>query len=352
MHSAIVRLALVSGFCVLLPGVSRAQLIPPGTIETDTADSANRALELLPQREKKEGTPKQVPALYEGELEDAGPQYLLLSRPPHQWFQLLLDYQLYATSNAGLTEHDRLATDIMVFTAQGAVNVKPVLFAGGQLKPSFGLRYQVFAYGLLSGRHRSLSSTVDQPVKDLDFQTVTPYVQLEWQRDAWIAGVAGRFAAYLSEQTDSTTYQEWVPSVHAGRVFSLGPTRQILVDLDAGYRFSRSFLPPGLVLPPGWFNDAQGDRYDLGLNIVYTQTFGRNWILQPSYRFQFSDYTRTDNSRHDYYHILGLTLAYYFNEYVSLRLFGSAEFRDSTDDTIPDYKNLNGGVAGSLSVRF
>ncbi|MDR2982034.1 MAG: hypothetical protein LBV12_07270 [Puniceicoccales bacterium] len=318
-------------------------LIAQARIETDAVDAANRYRDLLPVPEKKEKKSDDIPMLYEGELEDSGPQLLLLEAPPHKWFQILCDMQWYATSNVAMVEHNSTFADVAVLTAQGAINAKPINLFGGKLSPILGFRYQNFLYGSVSGSNDLIKDSY-VTVDSLNFETFTPYAQLEWRSGPWMAGVGARFSAYLSQDTGKTTYQEWAPSMHVGRSFMVGKSSQFTVDADFTWRLSHSFLPPGISLPPGWFQTDNADRYDIGLNIAYTMVLNDNWIIQPAYRFQFSDYTQASTSRQDYYNILSLTLGYYFNEYFSVRLFGSAEFRNSSDSAISDYQNYNGGI--------
>ncbi len=334
---------------VLFPGIAAAQ---SAVIETSVVDSANRQLESsLAGRKKTKKKIPDIPMLYDGELEDSGPQLLLLEPPPHDWFQFLCDTQFYFTSNATMSERNTTGTDVFALTAQGAITPKPFALLGGKVFSSAGFRYQHFRYGLLSGTDKQINNSY-LPVDSMDFAAYTPYAQFDWRSGPWTIGLGARFSAYRSLDSDHTTYQEWAPSLQAGRSFSLGDNQQISFGGDFTYRFSHSFLPPGVSLPPGWFYSDQNDRYDLGLTLAYTAVLGENWMIQPSYRFQFSDYTQTSVSRQDYYHILSLTVAWHVNEYLSLRGFCSAEFRDSTDDVVADYKNLNGGLGLMGVLRF
>ena len=289
--------------------------------------------------------------LYDGELEDSGPQLLLLEPPPHDWVQLLCDTQIYFTSNAAMSERNRTSTDVFVLTAQGAVTPKPLNFAQGKIFSSAGFRYQYFRYGLLGGSDKTIGNSY-LPVDSMDFEAFTPYIQLDWRLGPWFIGLGTRFSAYVSRDTNHTTYQEWAPSLQAARTFSVGDSGQIAIGTDFTYRLSHSFLPPGVSLPPGWFLSDQNDRYNLGLNASYTHTLGENWMIQTAYRYQFSGYTQAQVSRHDHYHVLSLTVGYYANEHLSLRGFCSGEFRDSTDPVVSDYKNFNAGFGLMGVLRF
>lgn len=335
--------------CVLLPVIATAQ---SAAIETNVVDTTNRQLEasLVGRKREKKKTPD-IPMLYDGELEDSGPQLLLLEPPPHEWLQLLCDTQFYFTSNATMAERDTTGTDVFALTAQGAITPKSFALFGGKVYSSAGFRYQHFRYGLLSGSNKQIHNSY-LPVDSMNFEAYTPYAQFDWRSGPWTVGLGARFSAYRSLDSEHTTYQEWAPSLQAARTFSLGENQQFSLGGDFTYRFSHSFLPPGISLPPGWFYSDQNDRYDLGLTLAYTVLLREKWLIQPSYRFQFSHYTQTSVSRQDYYHILSLTVGYQINDYLSLRGFCSAEFRDSTDDVVADYKNFNGGLGLMGMLRF
>lgn len=320
---------------------------------TGASDAANRQRELPPTPVKEKKTTA-IPSLYEGETEDVGSQLLLLETPPHDWFQVLADGQTYYTSNATLSE-TATWSDVTVLTAQAGVNAKPFSVGSGKVALSGGYRYQNFLYGMVSARTNHDIAGGAGKIDSLDFSTHTGFLNAEWTQGGWSAGTGLRYSSYISGSTDKTTYQEWSPSLHGGYRFTLSERDFISLDTDAAYRLSHTYLPAP-------FGDILGydmnDRYDLGLNVAYTHIFGSHILVQPAYRFQFSNYTEGGSTassgagREDYYHTFSLTVGYYFNEHFSARIFGSAEFRDSTESTIADYSNYNAGVGAMASITF
>ena len=293
-----------------------------------------------------------VPTLYEGELEDVGPQMLLLENPPHRWFFADADLQNYYTSNAALAD-SATWSDVTVFTAGAGVNGKPLDTAGGKLALSGGYRYQTFQYGLLSGRaDHTLADSAGVKLDRLDFSTHTGRLDADWTRGGWSAGVSGRYTAYIQDSDGKTTYQEWVPSVRGGYRFTLSERDFLSVDLDAAYRFTRTPRSAAGLSVEG----DRYDRYDLGASVAYTHVFGSSFLLRPAYRFQYSDFTeggaiiRPTNDRDDFLHTLSLTAGYYYNRNVSVRVFGSCEFRES--DEAADYSNVNAGAGAMVALTF
>lgn len=321
---------------------------------TGTADTANRSREVVsPQKKDDEKT--KIPTLYDGEVEDVGPQLLLLEAPPHDWFQALADLQNYYTSNATLVESDRTWSDVTVLTAQAGVNAKPISVGSGKIAFSSGYRYQKFNYGLVSFRtNHDIAGGVGK-IDSLDFDTHTGFLNAEWTQGGWAAGVSGRYTAYIASNTDKTTYQEWVPSVHGGYRFTLSERDFLSVDGDVSYRISHTYVIPAL---GNLFGFDYNNRADLGLNVAYTHIFGERLLLQPSYRFQYSRYTEGSSSiqtgpgREDFFHIFTLTTGYYFNQNFSVRLFASAEIRDSSEPFVADYRTFNVGGGAMASITF
>ena len=50
--------------------------------------------------------------------------------------------------------------------------------------------------------------------------------------------------------------------------------------------------------------------------------------------------------------IFSLTAGYYFNKNFSVRVFGSAEVRDSSEPVVADYRNFNAGAGVMASLTF
>lgn len=321
-------------------------------VNTADADARRRAFKSPIEADKKDKAPV-IPTLYEGELEDIGPQYLLLENPPHEWFFVSADLQDYYTSNATLSD-TATWSDVAVLTAQLGVNAKPIRVgkAGGKIDISAGYRYQNFLYGKLSGRtdHTIEASTLK--LSDLDFSTHTLFGQAEWSQGAWFAGTGLRYTAYIQDSDDKTSYQEYVPSVHGGYRWTITERDFITADADACYRFTRTPKTAAGVA----INGDRNDRYDLGLNLAYGHIIGSRILIQPSYRFQYSDYTEGDrvagptNGRADVFHTFTLTAAYYHNKYFSVRTYGSAEFRNSNEAV--DYSNYNLGAGVMAMLTF
>lgn len=342
----------------ILPLIACAALAaaPLLAAPTDTADAdARRRQTIRPPANREHPKSADIPSLYEGEVDDLGPQLLLLENPPHDWFFASADLQDYLTSNAALTETRTTSSDVAVLTAEAGVKGKPVKFGdkGGRLNLSGGYRYQHFQYGLLSGRdNHDIANSGGVKLDRLNFQTHTLFLDGEWSKGGWFAAAGLRYAAFIQNSDDTTSYQEYVPSVRAGHRWTLTERDFLTLDADADYRFTRVAKSVAGIPVEG----DRNDRYDLGLNLSYAHVFGERLLVQTSYRFQYTDYTEgsavaaPSNGREDFLNTFSLTVGYYFTPRFSVRSFASAEFRASHKGD--DYENYNLGAGVMASLAF
>jgi len=262
----------------------------------------------------------------------------------------MADAQAYFTDNAALTEHNRVASDVSVLSAQAAVRFPELDLGDGELAFSGGYRFQDFSYGLLSGRTDHDVNPSGLTLRQLDFRTHTGFLRGDWtDASGWFAGSEGRFTAYVSSYSDKTTYQEWSPTVYGGKVVTLGEANFLTLSADADYRFSHTMFTLGAV------GADLNDRYDLGFNVAYAHVFGEHWVVQSAYRFQYSQFTRgagtTNANRMDYTHSLSLTVAYVIDRHFSIRAYGSYEARDAVNAP-DDFQAGIGGIGAMAAVTF
>lgn len=334
--AVLIALVTTGGFTSLSAQMATAAL--------DEMDMANRINQLSRPLADPELTAIKVPELYEGELEDIGPQFLLLAPPRHKYFQFLVDMQAYRTSNATLvpSNFNPGSSDITVATFQGSVISKPMDTGFGQVQLRAGMRYQFFWYGLITGRNDQVSGF---PVKDNDFNVFTPFVEALWQKDGWFATAGVRYLNLYSPPQSRTTYEEVAPYWIGGYQFVLSQRDLLLLQYDGNFRFSSTknfgLLPAGI-----------NNRTDQAFSLIYSHLLTDRFIIQPSYRFQYSYYTDSPTSRNDIYNTLGLLFAYYITDNIAVRVFGNWENRDSSSRIPSSYRNWNLGGGANLTFQF
>jgi hypothetical protein len=337
--------ALAAGALAVLPQGARAQ---PAAVQT--AQLATQTQQLQPPLSPGFDQGK-VPMLYEGELEDLGPQYLLVQKPKHKWFTASLDWQTYYTNNAALAPNNRGASDISVVTAQLMAQAVAYNIGDLQVQPRAGFRYQAYWYGVLSGRGHLVGGV---PVKYSDFMTYTPFVEALYQYGNFLGSTGVRYSAFTNDTkiSQGTFYQEWAPYWLFGYQWQVTKSQMLLVQYDGDFRFSNTANPTGLL------TTGINDRTDNAVSVVYNYILGGKWAFQPTYRYQWSYYTDSKSNpnpgegrRNDTYNTASLVVAYYFTDWCSARVFTSYEWRSSSAAG-NNYQVANAGAGASLNYTF
>ncbi len=57
-------------------------------------------------------------------------------------------------------------------------------------------------------------------------------------------------------------------------------------------------------------------------------------------------------NRDDCLNAVGIAMIYNFNQYISARVFVNYNHLHTTDPATPSYSELNGGIGGSLDIKF
>ncbi len=310
----------------------------------DTAQSTTTTQQLQKPLATPGSDASQAPLLYEGEMDDVGPQYVLQPEPKPKYFSVSSDWQLYHTDNAVLAPANKAGTDVNVFSISADMHTQEKQWWSKYTAQfSGGIHYQYYWYGVFSDRNAIASGA---PIKNSDFQTITPYAQFSLKRDEY-SGVAGiRYADFSNNNatTSGTFYQEWVPYWTLSRQMNLAAHEIFQVQYDGDYRATNT--PSGGLQPVGW-----NDRVDNALSLVYSYIVNDHFLLQPSLRVMSSIYTADGRHRSDVYTTLSFVAAYYFNENASVRAFTSWEERDSSEAG-NNYQDWNLGVGGSLQFQF
>jgi hypothetical protein len=285
-----------------------------------------------------------APELFAGELDDVGPQFLLVPAPAERgepttggkthWLEALADAQYLYTSNALLTEKGNSDTGLMIVTLQAAANLPTFDIAGRQIETKAGYRHQWWMYSL----HDSGSG-----LNDFDFAVSTFFIQARHTLgENWVTGLGLDYNRLLSHDNEWTEfYTELVPSWFAERNFSFGEKAMLTAGLYGSYHWTHTDDPVSHI----------NDRLDTALGITYSYALAPNFYVQPYYRIQWSHYTE-NSDRNDMYNSIGLGLTYSINEWSALRAFVGYENRNSTDPIVPDYGKWDTGAGITLSVKF
>lgn len=277
-----------------------------------------------------------APELYPGENLDVGPQRILRVIPRHTYFDILFDSQAFFTDNANYSPQPlAISSWVFVNTAQAAFTPPPLELGPGKAAVAVGLASQWYNYG-------------DNRMESFDFNAETLFVNGNYTAGKWQLGAGVNLTRLVNQENYDETYREFMPNIGLQRLIPLNRRMFFTVGDLVDYHLTRV---PGVL---GSRTDIN-DRFDNIAGIAFTWQPTRRLLVQPYYRFQYSNYTH-DNpglpGRNDYLQSVGLTAAYYFNRKISLRAFYNYNRRQSEDPFTPAYLEMNGGPGLSLDIKF
>ncbi len=296
-----------------------------------------------------EAEEKKVPEIVPGEMEDTGPQYIVQRVPIRKWFDVYVDSQFFYTSNVFQQEEPTTGdeaedSNILVSTAQFAVAPDAFEVGGGQLSPRLGYRHQWFNYSL----HDTFGG-----LNSLDFDSQTVFTDLSYTFDQnWTASLGFEWTRLLGHEppTDDYAefYKEYLPYWSIQRRFPISENMQASFSYEGSYHVTevdRVSAAEGYV--------HRNDRQDHAFTLQYTYMPIERFIVQPFIRFQVTDYTQpTSSSRIDHTYMGGMTLSYYFTDWLGSRAFFNYTNRQSDDTTVADYEKWDGGGGLSVFIKF
>lgn len=308
--------------------------------QVDQVDAADRNIIQNPLKAKSAET--KIPQLYDGELEDIGPQYLLLEAPKRKWFNLFADLQVYSSDNASLFEDNPEGTDIIAATAQVAFLPYKGKFQDGDIGTRIGYRQQMFYYGALSGSSQTVNGTT---ARDLDFNNRQPFADVSYNRGPLSLRLGVYYSELRNRESSERFYSELAPNWSASYAKELSPTAILTYTYFGSYRISETesfgFLP-----------DSWNDQVKNSVSATYSRLLSEKLILQAALGVTYSNYTHSDRSRNDLLRFTNLSLVYVYSDKISARVYTSYDSRSSDEALVEEYNNWNIGTAVSLNMSF
>ena len=285
--------------------------------------------------------PANVPELFAGELDDVGPQYLLLAaaRPPP--LELWSDLEITGTSNATLVETHPKASTVTSAQAGGTWHFAARPRWHGRLALETGFRVQTFRYGLLAGPKQKINFL---EIDRNNFDLVGAHVAANWQRDGWFASGALRGASYRNRAAARVFYQEASAEWQVLRQWRFGARTTLTAGGEGALRWSHTdsygLLAPGL-----------NNRVEQALILVLDRVFAGSWRLQPALRLQGTHYTYRDRHRDDVHASGRLSLIRTIGR-GELRLGLGYDRRESSEAESFDFSKWDLALGGRLQWRF
>lgn len=225
---------------------------------------------------------------------------------------------------------------MLVSTVQFALAPTPYELGGGQSAPRIGFREQWFDF-FQYGPH-------DPTLSTYDFNAQTAFVDEHWMWHDWNFGAGFDYTRLLTTSAYRQFYAEYVPRWDASRLISLGHHQVLSLGYQGFYHFTDA--SQFQILPQSGFFD----RLDQLLLASYTWEPCANVIVQPYYSFRYTHFTSTV-SRDDYLHSVGAGVYYFFNNYLSSRVFVSYDKRFSSV-AAAGYHQLGAGLGANFIIRF
>lgn len=292
-----------------------------------------------------------APYLFEDEVDDVGPQYLLTEKGKRPVFRFLGDFQSYFTSNANLAGGNAKNSSITVGTLQVEFLPYQTALWEGTLGTRFGLRFQWYRYGIYGTREKTIVPGIQ--MQDNDFDSIRPYAEANYRIGDWYAALGFEYTQLDNTVADAVFYKESVPYWVAGYTVEIAPESALYLQYDGRYRFTKS--KPGVVPSP--FVGDLNNRTDQAFSLVFSQILIEDLLLQAAYRFQWTLYTGGDafngnQNRQDIYNTVSASATYFIWDEVSVRLFVNWQARNTNKSAISNYQVFNGGGGINVNARF
>jgi len=277
-----------------------------------------------------------APELYTGENADVGPQRILRLNPRPNYFDVLLDSEVFYSDNPSFAQTpNRIQSFVYVNTIQVAFTPPPMDLGPGKIAPYLGYASQWYNYDNI---HMST----------FDFEAQTAFVGTKYSMGNWLANLGANYTRLLDQDTYNETYHEFLPSLSVQHFFAIND--QMLLSLGDQVDYHVSKVPPVF-----GERDDLNNHFDNIIFLTFNWQLTQHFAVQPFYRFQYSYYPRNvenTSDRNEYLNALGLTLIYNFNQYFSARAYCNYNTESTDDPGTPEYTELNGGVGGSFEIKF
>ena len=309
----------------------------PAVNQADTARQQRETLRLLD-----DVVPgKTMPSLYSDEESDIGPQSVL-RKLRHRWFRGSYDGQVFYTDNVLYRDADKRDGGVIVNTVEAALTTPPLITGLASYRAEAGYRHQFFNYFGPEG------------IDNLDFNGSTVFADILAQTKHYQFRVGAdytRLLGYEPRVVDDWEefYSEFVPRWSVQRNLRVCDRSMLSFGYLGSYHFSDEDAVPLSLFPPVSGFEDRNERWEHAAVAAYSVALPHDFVVQPYYRFQFTDFVVREKS--EFLHTAGLSVGWFPCEYFSARLFANYNWNDS-DLRARDYEQFNGGGGVNLTFRF
>ena len=332
----------------------------PAAAQADAVRQQRQAEDM--QRDLKAGDA--VPTLYSEEDADMGPQSVLRKRK-HSWFRVSADEQVYYTDNMFFESRTRtwiagrsepLEAGISVATVEAALTTPSCITRWASYRAEVGYRHQFFNY---FGNDEPVARFSPLRVDDFDFDASTAFAGVIAQTAHYQFRAGLDYTRLLRDNAVTDDYEEfyreYVPRWSVQRNFRVCDRSQLSVAYLGSYHFTDEepvfVYFPAVGLRHGF--EDRNERWEHAGVVAYSYSLPANFVVQPYYRIQFTEYTSLPGgaSASDLLHTAGIGLGWYPCENFSARVFANYNWNDP-DGGADGYEQWNAGGGVAATVRF
>jgi hypothetical protein len=309
-----------------------------------------------------------VPPLYEEEDSDLGPQTVLRKKKT-AWFRGSADAQVFFTDNLLYENTGEDDGGVAVTSLEAAFMTPPCITRFASYRAEIGYRHQFFNYF----GHDDVAAGLD--AEDFDFDSSTAFASILAQTKHYQFRIGADYTRLLGfEPIRSDDYEEFyreiVPRWSVQRNFRVCDKSIVSLAYLGGYHFSDEDIPvifSRFGPPAGFlhrnFPDDRGERWEHTFIASYSVRLPCDFVAQPYYRFQYTDYVNpqpniqrsgaiVEFDESLYLHTMGLSVGWFPCENFSARAFAAYNWQGAKESAKAEYEKLDIGAGLAATLRF
>jgi len=347
---------IISALCFSIVALSVVAQNNPSINQADTARQQRETDQVL----REVGPGDSVPSLFSEEDADIGPQTVLRKKKP-TWFRGTADAQIFYTDNMFFQDGNEQEAGLAVTTVEAALTTPPYITRFASYRAEVGYRHQFFNYfgsdDVLAVPGTILTRRFD--AEDFDFDSSTAFAEIVAQTKHYQFRAGFDYTRLLGFEPLRADdyeefYREYVPRWSVQRNLRVCDRSMLSLAYLGSYHFADEdppvifgFVPPALLrLIP----DDRSERWEHTFLAAYSFALPCNVIVQPYYRFQYTDFANLETEL--YLNTAGLALGWYPCANFGVRGFAGYNWQYSDRSNVAEYEQLNAGGGVNVTLRF
>ncbi len=208
-----------------------------------------------------------------------------------------------------------------------------------------GYRHQFFNY--------FATESADEFVDRYDFNSSTAFADILAQTKHYQFRIGADythlfgFEPRFPEDWDNF-YTEYVPRWSVQRNVRVCDRSLLSFAYLGSYHFAEE-APVRLLFFPPFGREDRNERWEHAAVAAYSFALPCDFVVQPYYRFQFTDFAVREKS--EFLHTAGLSLGWFPCENFAARIFANYNWNKS-ELVFRDYEQFNGGAGVNVTFRF